>query len=185
MVLFRRWFHIQWHQVMDVDLNAGRITKGWPFPLDIRPYRKGHIEVQLHRSLSFRTFGFPDRILTHCTGLLVSGFLCWEYMLLLGDTREWFPVHCFCLLLLSRSAFTSQYRHLPLLSQVALPFYLTHQQVFQNNCNLISSSGIKGACGDSFGDPLGAIPRCFPMYPGLNNHRSLPHFPSHHQAGPY
>ena len=29
----------------------------------------------------------------------------------------------------SRTAFTSQYRHLPLLNQVAMPFYLTHQQV--------------------------------------------------------
>ena len=29
----------------------------------------------------------------------------------------------------SRNAFTSQYRHLPLLNQVAMPFYLTHQQV--------------------------------------------------------
>merc|ERR1719295_1271781 len=32
-------------------------------------------------------------------------------------------------LLFYGTAFTSQYRHLPLLNQVAMPFYLTHQQV--------------------------------------------------------
>ena len=96
------------------------------------------------------------------------------------------PFLFFLFLFLSRNAFTSQYRHLPLLSQVALPFYLTHQQVFHNNnCNLASSYVSSGARSDSFGRSLGALPRHFPMYPGPHHHRCLLHFPAHHQAGSY
>jgi len=61
---------------------------------------------------------------------LRDGPYYWTYQITNGTTRafgEWlFVLGAYAV---ARTAFTSQYRHLPLLNQVAMPFYLTHQQV--------------------------------------------------------
>ena len=84
----------------------------------------------------------------------------------------------------SRTAFTSQYRHLPLLNQVAMPFYLTHQQVSFIARIATIVSLISGACGSPFRRPLGALPQHLPKYLAPCHHCHLPPCSSDNQAGP-
>jgi len=62
--------------------------------------------------------------------VLSDGPYHWTYGIINGTIKafgEWlFVLGAYAV---ARTAFTSQYRHLPLLNQVAMPFYLTHQQV--------------------------------------------------------
>ena len=64
-------------------------------------------------------------------GLLASGCLFLAPMPWQGKTPTFsvYVLKLFKIPIFSRNAFTSQYRHLPLLNQIAMPFYLTHQQV--------------------------------------------------------
>ena len=64
-------------------------------------------------------------------GLLASGCLFLAPMPWQGKTPTFsvYVLKLFTIPIFSRNAFTSQYQHLPLLNQIAMPFYLTHQQV--------------------------------------------------------
>ena len=87
-----------------------------------------------------------------------------------------------------RTAFTSQHRHLPLLNQVAMPFYLTHQQVVTTPpCNyrdFLLLLFIPGSRSGSVRRSLGALPQHLSKHLDPLYHCHFPSFLCHHQARP-
>ena len=65
-----------------------------------------------------------------------------------------------------------------------MPFYLTHQQVVHNKNHDYALFVVSGACGNYFRHLLGALPQHLPKHLDPCHSCHIPHFPSHHQAGP-